>query len=214
MPTIFERIENALQGNAANGQIGDQAGALGTVASTLTGLIAHPPNGIQDLGQSLQAVSLPNLDLGGNFASTLTSLKGAVPTSLDSVTGALTSGLTQLQGSVTGDIAGKLDEIVQAIQALHQITQLDFTGKASAGGSGGPAPAPGGGGAGGGATPPPPPPQPAQPPPSAAAIDQANTLLASLPSPLNVEGLDHLAPAVARPGEARQPAGAPVALLR
>lgn len=190
MPTIFERIDGALQGNNLNGQIGTQASALGTVGSTLSGLVSNPPGGIQGLGQSLRAMPLPNLDLGGNFAGTLTSLKSAVPTSLDGVTGGLTSGLAQLQSSVGADIGTKLGEMIEAIQAIYQLTQIDLSGstQASGGASGGGS----GTGSGTGTPPPPPPPppaQPLQPPPTAAAMDQVNSLLATLPSPLNVEGL-------------------------
>ena len=187
MPTIFQRLDGALQGSSLTGQIGAQAGALGTVGSTLSGLLSNPPSGIGGLGQALQAMPAPNLDIGGGFAGTLASLKSAVPSSLDGVTGGLTSGLSQLQGSLTGDIATKLGEMIQAVQAIYQLTQIDFSGQAAGG------PTSGGGTASGTGTgtptPPPPAAQTSQPPPSSAAMQQVNTLLDGLPSPLNVEGL-------------------------
>jgi hypothetical protein len=184
MPTIFQRLDGALQGNSLSGQIGTQAGALGTVGSTLSGLLTNPPSGIAGLGGALQAMPAPNLDIGGGFAGTLTSLKSAVPSSLDGVTGGLTSGLTQLQDKLSDDIGSKLGEMIEAVQAIYQLTQIDFSGKTAAGGSGS------GGGTGAGTPTPTPTPAPAtQPPPSAAAMQQVNSLLDGLPSPLNVEGL-------------------------
>src|ERR1035441_7295904 len=145
MPTIFERLDGALQGNSLSGQIGTQAGALGTVGSTLSGLLSNPPSGIAGLGGALQAMPAPNLDIGGGFAGTLSSLKSAVPSSLDGVTGGLTSGLSKLQGSLTGDIGSKLGEMIEAVQAIYQLTQIDFSGQTAGGPTSG-----GGGGAGAG----------------------------------------------------------------
>src|ERR1041384_3352756 len=133
MPTIFDKIESALPGTNLTGQSGAQAGALGTVTSTLSGLIAKPPSGISGLGSALQSMPVPNLDSGGGLAGTITSVKNAGSTDLSSVTGGLTSGLSRLQGSVAGDIAGKLGEMIEAIQAIYQLTQLDFSGQGQAG---------------------------------------------------------------------------------
>jgi hypothetical protein len=208
MPTIFQRIESALQGNTLTGQIGTQAGALDTVGSALSGVIANPPAAIGGLGDSMRSLAAPNVDAGGGLAGVITSIHGAVPKDLSSVTGGLTSALSGLQGSVNDHIATNLGEMIQAIEALYQLTQLDFTGQGKTGGGGGagagaagaggggpgagagaggagaggagPGGARAGAGAGGAAT---------QPPPSASAIDAVNAILATAPSPLTVEAL-------------------------
>ena len=98
MPTVFDRLTGALQGNDLTAKISTQSGTLTQVATTVAGLIEHPPKSIGDLGGVLQTLPLPNIPVGGDFGKTLQSLSSAMPSDLSSVTGDLTGGLQSLEG--------------------------------------------------------------------------------------------------------------------
>src|SRR6266540_3449537 len=132
MPTIFERIESGLSGNDVSTRLSGQASNLGTITSTVTGLIEHPPQGIQDLLSSLSALPLPDIQVGGNLQGTLSSLGDALPTDLSSVTGDLTAKLEQLASTVAGDLVKAVAEGIGPILDLAKLLQLDPT--CSAGG--------------------------------------------------------------------------------
>lgn len=194
MPTLFERIDTGLQENDVAIRLSTQAGNIGTVATTITNLIQHPPQGIGDLGRTLNEIPLPDLEISGSLATTLTSLQDAVPTDLSSVTGDLVSGLGRLSEQVGEDLSRMLKDVLDAVMAVYRLTQIDFTcegagkpGGTSEGGSGGGAGTGGSSGTGSdsggtgetGST-------------SAAtttAIDNVNSALDLLPSPLTVESL-------------------------
>jgi uncharacterized protein YjgD (DUF1641 family) len=126
MPTLFERIDSSLQGNHLSVNLTTQVDRLSTVATTVIDLIEHPPQNIGDLTQTLNELPLPNLQIGGKFATTLTQLKTAIPTDLSSVTGDLLAGLQGLQASVDSDLTQVLAEVLQAVLAVYQLTQIDL----------------------------------------------------------------------------------------
>jgi hypothetical protein len=182
MANIFDTLESALQGNGLSGALTGVVGSLTGVSSLISGSGANPPKSIADFGPALRSLALPNLDVSSVFGSSFDALKSALPSDLSSVTGGLTSGIDQLKTSGSG-LTEQLGESLKVVQALYQLTQLDFTGTGAAGG----APPAAGGGAGAGAGAGTPPAQPAQPPVSAQSMDQVRGALDGLPSPFTVD---------------------------
>ena len=165
MPTLFENLDVALDGNELATRLPEQISKLKTAADTIVGLIQDPPDSLADFSQILNELPLPDL-LGGDFASSLSSLQSALPEDLSSVVGSLVNGLSQLQSTVSADLARILDDALTAIRAIYRLTQIDYTcseqvepgssgtGGSSEGGSSGSGGASGGSGgsSGGGAS--------------------------------------------------------------
>ena len=63
MPTVFDSLSEALKDNTVGADVAAQSAALAKVASTVAGLIEHPPKNIGDLGSVLQSLPLPNIDV-------------------------------------------------------------------------------------------------------------------------------------------------------
>ncbi len=177
MATIFETLESALQGNGVDGALGTVASSLTGASSLVAGSKSKPPQSIAGFGAALRKLSLPDLDASGAFGETFDSLKTALPANLSSVTGGLTSGIGQLKSSAA-ELTGNLGESLQVVQSVYDLTQLDFqgTGQPPA-----PPPAPPAPGGGDGT------PGQAQAPATAQGIDQVKSALDGLPSPLTVD---------------------------
>ena len=186
MPTVFDSLSEALKDNTVGADVAAQSAALAKVASTVAGLIEHPPKNIGDLGSVLQSLPLPNIDVGGDLGKTLGSLSSAIPTDLSSVTGELTGGLDSLQGQL-GQLAGPLGKVMEVALAIYQAAQLDLLCL------GAPAPPAGGGGSAGTSTPSSGGAQAAAGAPAAAPppspLGGLGDILDQLPSPMNVDGL-------------------------
>jgi hypothetical protein len=199
MPTIADTLNAHLAGNDIASQVSAQAGHLGTVATTIEGLIAHPPQSLGDLLGSLQSFPLPDINVGAGIGTALSSLHGALPADLSSVTGPVTSGLTQLQATLGTDLAHAFTEGLQPILDLAKLVGTDFTcrGTPAQGGPGAPASPPGPGapasppGPGAPASPPGPPPGPPGSPPAhtaaASALASIGSALGVFPSPLTLD---------------------------
>lgn len=192
MPTLFARIDAGLEGNDVSLRLTTQVDNLTAVATTVASLINNPPQGISDLLRSLRELPLPDIQVGGDLATTLNRLQQLVPTDLSSVTGALTTSLQQLQTDVDNEIIAALREAIKAARAIYQLTQMDVlctdaggsgAGEAGENGTSGDAGngtnSGDGGSSGSGG--------PSSAPPMPAAINQANAALDLLPSPLNTE---------------------------
>src|SRR3972149_1094757 len=54
MPTIFERINGALEGNDLSVRVTVQSETLSTLATTVAGLAQNPPDDLADLSSALQ----------------------------------------------------------------------------------------------------------------------------------------------------------------
>src|SRR5262249_1750646 len=102
-----------------------QGDTLTNLATTVAGLIQHPPDELGDLSAALQALPLPDLAISGNFGQALTALADAVPTDLSSLTGGLTDKLGALQGQL-GGLTGPLGEVLDVVLAIYQATQADL----------------------------------------------------------------------------------------
>ncbi len=183
MPTLFERLDQALEGNELDGRLAAQVGSLTAIVDVVSGLIANPPDELGDLQAAISELPLPDLQLGGEFSGTLDAIREALPSDLSSVTGDLLNGLQQLQTTVGTQLTQVLQDTLEVVLAIYRLTQIDFTceeaaaPEGGAGGPGGGTPPPGGG------TPP-----PTQPHPVGAVVERTNGFLDLLPSPLNVEG--------------------------
>lgn len=188
MPTLFERLDQALEGNELDGRLAAQVGNLTAIVDVVSGLIANPPDELGDLQAAISELPLPDLQLGGEFSGTLDAIREALPSDLSSVTGDLLNGLQQLQTTVGTQLTQVLQDTLEAVLAIYRLTQIDFTCEEAAapeGGAGGP-----GGGTPPGGTPPPGggTPPPTQPHPVGAVVERTNGFLDLLPSPLNMEG--------------------------
>jgi phage-related protein len=209
MPTIFDALDQ-LSGNDVLTQVGAQAGHLGSVVTTIEGLVQHPPQGIGDLLGSLHALPLPNLDVGGGIGTALSSIGSALPSDPSSMTGSLTTGLTQLQGTLGTDLAGALRSGLQPILDLAKLVGTDFTCAGSsppaapAAPAAGPPPAPPGGAA---AAPPAAAPAHAT---AAATLTALGSGLGLLPSPFTLDAF--LAWLVTMTGALRAGAIAPITM--
>src|SRR5207244_3538241 len=198
MPTIADTLNAHLSGNDIASQVSAQAGHLGAVATTIEGLIAHPPQSVGDLLGSLQSFPLPDINVGGGLGTALSSLHGALPGDLSSLTGPVTSGLTQLQTTLGTDLAHAFTEGLQPILDLAKLVGTDFSclttpaqgapGAPAVPGPGAPGSPPGSG------TPAPPPglsPGPAASPPAhpapASALASIGSALGIFPSPLTLD---------------------------
>jgi hypothetical protein len=203
--TISATLDAQLSGNDVSVHVTAQIGNLGSVASTVAGLLEHPPAGISDLLDRLKTFPLPDIALGGDLQGLLGSLASAVPADLSSVTTDLVQRLRDLQGMVGGDLAVAIENGLAPILDLAKLTQIDFTcargggaGGATAPGATGPG-ATGPGAPGPGAGPPPsgaPPSGPGAPPPTpatgagpgpAAVVDQIGSALDTFPTPFTLD---------------------------
>ncbi|MCP4215142.1 MAG: hypothetical protein GY765_10815 [bacterium] len=139
MATLVSSLDSVFEGNELLSQISDLVGSLTTVSTMVTQLIDNPPDDLSELEGLLNGISLPNFDIGGDFASGLNGLKDMLPGDLSSLTDGLTSGLGNLEMTVVGELSGVIGDSVKAIQAIYKVTQLDFTcenGDAADGSSG------------------------------------------------------------------------------
>lgn len=190
MDTIFQRLNTLLEDNDLDDSLGAQTSSLVSLASSVGDLVTNPPQGIDDLGNTLNQLSLPNFELGGDFGGTISSLQQALPSDLSSVTGVLTDGLDQLKSVVGDNLQAVLDDVLKLIEAIYQLTQIDWTcsdsgatGESGTGGDG--ASEEDSGGAGGGTesgtgT---------TPGPVSSSLDRLGQTLDALPDPLNVDTL-------------------------
>jgi hypothetical protein len=197
MPTLFDRLDTALEGNELSTRLPETVGRLTAVSETVVGLIQDPPDSLGDLGQALNELPLPEL-LGGDFASSLGAVQGAVPAELSSVVVGLSDGLAGLQDTVGRELAGVLDGVLEAIRAIDRLAKIDLTCLSApepvpSGASGGP----GGGSPGHASLPggvgndraPSSSTGPGSIAEAANQIQAINDALDVLPSPLNVENL-------------------------
>jgi phage-related protein len=127
MPTIAATLDAHLSGNDIASQISSQAGHLAAVATTIEGLVAHPPQSVGDLLGALQSFPLPDINVAGNLGTALSSLHGALPSDLASVTGPVTSGLAHLQDTLGTDLAQAFTTGLQPILDLAKLIGTDFT---------------------------------------------------------------------------------------
>jgi DNA-binding FrmR family transcriptional regulator len=191
MPTLFARLDVGLQGNALSTQLSEQVSNLTAIATTVNNLINRPPSDLSNLTQLIQNLPLPNLEIGGDFAATLTALQQALPTDLSSITNSLTTGLQQLDLTVNTDLTEQLAETLTAVLAIYQLTQTDLLCEDANSANSGETTSSGSPGNSTGNTPS----DPATPPPGtvtsspvlASTLDQVNGSLDLLPSALNVD---------------------------
>lgn len=192
MPTLAARLDVALDGNDLAAQLSAQAGNLGGVAETVTGLISNPPAGVGGIAETLADLPLPDLDIAAGFGGMLEDLQNALPTDLSSLTGDIVGGLGDLQTTVGGDLVGVLAGVLGAVLAIRELAELDLRCldvDGAAPGGGGAAPGNGGGadpGANGGG--PGPPGEASGPALTASAAARVDGLLDMLPSPLDTKG--------------------------
>ena len=65
MPTIFERIDTSLSGNDVTTKLGAQVTNLGTISTTVEGLLHGQPPSLQTLLDSVRTLPMPDLPVGG-----------------------------------------------------------------------------------------------------------------------------------------------------
>jgi hypothetical protein len=192
LPTLAARLDVALDGNDLAEQLSAQAGNLGGVAATVTGLISNPPAGVAGIAETLADLPVPDLDFAAGLGGMLGDLQDALPTDLSSLTGGLVGGLGELQTTVGTDLVGVLAGVLDAVLAIRELAQLDLrcldvggtapgAGSAPPGGAGGGDP--GANGGGGGA-----PAESSGPALTASAAARVDGLLDMLPSPLDTKG--------------------------
>ncbi len=191
MPTVFERIDTALSGNAATGEVDTQAGNLLGVATLLTSLTETPPSEVGDLTGLFASLSLPDFAIPGDFAQQLTQIQAAVPADASGIVGGVLGQIGNVETEFAGALAAALGSALAAFEQVRALTDvrlscapapagLDGGGESSGGEGGGGTEA--GGGAGGEA--------PAEQPTAvAAAVQQSNAGLDQLPDPLTVRSL-------------------------
>ncbi|MFY9940593.1 MAG: hypothetical protein WAK57_00340, partial [Desulfobacterales bacterium] len=188
MPTLFENLDLSLDATDLASLLPAQAANLASVAGTVAGLIAEPPDSIGDFGQALNELALPDV-VGGDFGAFLQRLTTALPGDLGELTGDLSTGLSQLQSSVSGQLAGVLENALGVLLALSRLTQMDFgcmtsTGQETAAGAVGSGESPPAGGTASG--------EPAESGGIAQANQQlaaVNTALGNFPTPFTVTNL-------------------------
>lgn len=213
MATLIQRFDIALEGNQLSVRLPEQVGNLLVIKNTIEGLVKNPPTSLGDFSRVLNELRLPDL-VGSDFATSLGSLQGAVPTELSSVTGELVNKLAELKITISTRLVATIDDALAAIRAIHRLGTVDFsclqqpkTGSSGAVGGPGPAPA-GGAGPSAGSTPTgTSPASGSQPSSIEAASDQVkfiNDRLGGLPAPFNVESflpwLDNLLAFRHKPG--------------
>lgn len=126
MPNLFERLDESLSGNSLSAKLSLHADNLGGVATTLAGLIKDPPQSLDDLGQALNGLPLPDLDVSSNLGAILGKLKDALPADLSSLLGEITHGLDGLDGSIQHDLSGVLDQLLDAVLAVYRLIRIDL----------------------------------------------------------------------------------------
>ncbi len=119
MPTLFERLDQALEGNELDGRLAAQVGSLTAIVDVVSGLIANPPDELGDLQAAISELPLPDLQLGGEFSGTLDAIREALPSDLSSVTGDLLNGLQQLQTTVGTQLTQVLQDTLEVV--LEQV---------------------------------------------------------------------------------------------
>jgi hypothetical protein len=155
--TIFEQLDEALQGTGISVSVEGQVTSLGSIGTSLSGLIAHPPSSIADFGTALDELPLPQLDTDANLLASIGSIQGALPSNLASVTGDLTAGLGSL-ATTLDELTGLLGKAIAAVGAVGKLAGVDLrcappseNGGGATGGGGSAGGSSGAGGAGAGA---------------------------------------------------------------
>ncbi len=189
MPTIFQQLSAGVDTGAVTGSLDLQIGGLSTIGESITGLVEHPPAGIDDLLRYVQTIAVPDVQIGADLPGALRSLNGVFPADLSSVTGGLSSSIETLGAAVGSDLAASISAGLGPILELRRLLEIDagcLFDDAPAPGPGGatpaappaPGPAPGGSAAAPSAT--------AR---AAAAIERANGALDIVPAAFTTEAL-------------------------
>jgi len=124
MPTVFDKITEALSNSELNVQLGGQVTALTSIGAKVSDLIQHPPSELSDLVQQIDTLPLPQVDILDDLQAAIGSLQSVVPNNLDGVTGDLAGGITGLAQSLGKDLVDQVTPVVGLYQALKHLLEL------------------------------------------------------------------------------------------
>lgn len=143
MPTIFEQINSALSGNALTGQLAAQVSKISGGSTQLQALMHGHLPALDGFAGSLNSIAPPSLSIPASFSGAFSALHGTIPSDLSGLTGGVSGALNTLTGNVDTNIAAKLKDIVESLEALQKLMQTGFapldvtpSGGAAAGGAG------------------------------------------------------------------------------
>jgi methyl-accepting chemotaxis protein len=126
MPTVFERIDVAMEGGDLTARVSVQTGHLAEAATLLADFVADPPGSVGDFVTGIGEVALPRLDVAGDLTGIFQTLGAALPIDFASVI----QGAVTVSGSLTSNVNERLlpeiEKLVQGINALGDlITRVD-----------------------------------------------------------------------------------------
>ena len=182
MPTVIEQLSVSVDSGGLDQRLGRQISALQQAIAIAGPLLEGKTPGIDTLIGSLGALRTPSFDGGSGFGVALDHAISLAPTDLASVVAPIAGRFGEMTTLVEERLKPILQDAVKAAQSIQQLLNMRLG-------------CPGGvTGASAGAAPPPPPP-PGQPaPPSRIAttaeqIEQLDTVLAMVPSPIDAAAL-------------------------
>jgi hypothetical protein len=122
--TVFEGLAN-VKTDAVDVKINVQVTNLGTIGTTVRGLLDHPPQGIEDVLGAVRTGALPALDLGGDLPAAFGALQDIIPGDLSELTGELAVSVETLSTALDDDLVGSVTTGLRSILALHRLLDID-----------------------------------------------------------------------------------------
>ena len=185
MPTVIDRLNASLEGNALEAQIAQQVELLGELRTRVQGF-TQPPRAVADVVAELGALPLPDLSALEQVSSRLAAVAAAVPPDPAALLTPMLERIEALGADLGGATTARLETALALAQRLHALTQIDVRCRQTSGGDsvGGTSGTTGDGTAPGGASS-----GPAGPSATQAVLDDANAALDGLPDPLDLRGL-------------------------
>ncbi len=126
MTNLFASIDASIGETNISVKLDAQVANVVQLATTIAGLINHPPQAIGDLSLALNELPLPKLQFTGNLSANLKLINDAVPADLSEVTGKLIEQLQALQDTVDTELIQSLKSALDVLLAIYRLTQIDL----------------------------------------------------------------------------------------
>lgn len=122
--SIFVNIEVSLNADSLLGMIAGQLDFLGSADISLTDLANNPPEGILDLGNFFNNLSLPDIDVSNLLQEGFSAIGQLIPTDAGAFTGSLDGALGDFFGNLDVDLTAKISAVIDAFEAVKGLIEL------------------------------------------------------------------------------------------
>jgi len=126
MGSMLDLLGGATGSLDIEGLLGDQVGTFGTIISAVRQLVDAPPGDAGAFLAQLQTLSLPELNMGGDFSGVFSQLAPSLQGQLGGLTGPVTQALQGLQGHSRGG-ASALGPLITVIGQFKTLIDMNWS---------------------------------------------------------------------------------------